>query len=405
MNDSKESLFVGNVVGALSAIPSCTVVPVSSSSFFASFPVHLHLHSLEPHCTRSSLPENTYFLLGGGGCNVRLDSRAGISTTQKFYYSAIYFICFVWRIQAGRTIISSHLLLYTYREVRSSSCNIIPYPACLPPSLHKDAVTIGPKLVSIPEMVCLDLPSEEFACYLLISCLVERRGPKKIIILSGAGLSVASGLSCLRVVLCGLMKTRLESGSSFIIDENSKYLHNTYVHLLHHFRVLNATPNAAHYVVARLTIPSICQSISPNSDFTHITQNIEGLCTRALQETMKDLQETDVPYPIEMHGRHFDVVCTAHSCDFREANSPIFPTLRGTELIIEAGGPEPVVRWSGLPRSPKCDQLCRSGVVWFGERPHRIHEIMQLADEADLCIIVGTCRCTFQCCMLKITLM
>ncbi len=71
-------------------------------------------------------------------------------------------------------------------------------------------------------------------------------------------------------------------------------------------------------------------------------------------------------------------------------DSPICPALKGTELVIEAGGPEPVVRRSDLPRCPKCGQLCRPGIVWFGERPHRIHEIMQLADEADLCIIVGT---------------
>ncbi|KAK0435994.1 hypothetical protein EV421DRAFT_1739858 [Armillaria borealis] len=116
-----------------------------------------------------------------------------------------------------------------------------------------------------------------------------------------------------------------------------------------HYRweqVLNATPNAAHYVIARLTIPSIRQSISPNSKFTHITQNIDGLCTRALEEIMKDLQETDVPYPIEMHGRLFDVVCTAHDCEYRETNynSPICPALKGTELVIEAGGLEPVVQ-------------------------------------------------------------
>lgn len=107
---------------------------------------------------------------------------------------------------------------------------------------------------------------------------------------------------------------------------------------------------------------------------------------------MKDYHETDVPYPIEMHGRLFDVVCTAHDCDFRETNynSPICPALKGTELVFGAGGPEPMVRRSDLPRCPKCGQLCRPGVVWFGERPHRIYEIMRLADEADLCIIVGT---------------
>lgn len=107
---------------------------------------------------------------------------------------------------------------------------------------------------------------------------------------------------------------------------------------------------------------------------------------------MKEFQETDVPYPIEMHGRLFDVVCTAHDCDFRETNynSPICAALKGTELVIEARGPEPVVRRKDLPHCPKCGQLCRPGVVWFGERPHRIDEILELADEADLCIIVGT---------------
>ncbi|SJL14214.1 uncharacterized protein ARMOST_17669 [Armillaria ostoyae] len=35
---------------------------VSPSSFSGSLSVHLHLHSLEPQCTKSSLPENAYFL-------------------------------------------------------------------------------------------------------------------------------------------------------------------------------------------------------------------------------------------------------------------------------------------------------------------------------------------------------
>ncbi len=110
MNDSKESLL-----SAMSSEPSAPFRrAVSSSSFSAPLPVHLHLHSLKPQCTRSSLPEMYYFLLGGGGWNVRLDPKAGISTTQKFHYSAIHFICFVWRIQAGRPIIPFRLLLYAY---------------------------------------------------------------------------------------------------------------------------------------------------------------------------------------------------------------------------------------------------------------------------------------------------
>ncbi|KAK0239725.1 DHS-like NAD/FAD-binding domain-containing protein [Armillaria nabsnona] len=202
---------------------------------------------------------------------------------------------------------------------------------------------------------------------------------EKIIILSGAGLSAASGIPTFRG--SGGLWRKYDAAS---LATPSAFAENqARVWQFFHFRreqVLNAAPNAAHYVIARLTLPRIRQSISPASKFTHITQNVDGLCTRALEETMKDLQETGVSYPIEMHGRLFDVVCTAHDCDFRETNynSPICPALKGTEPVVEAGGPDPVVRRSDLPRCPKCGQLCRPGVI------------MQLADEADLCIIVGT---------------
>ncbi|KAH7890266.1 DHS-like NAD/FAD-binding domain-containing protein [Phlebopus sp. FC_14] len=79
-------------------------------------------------------------------------------------------------------------------------------------------------------------------------------------------------------------------------------------------------------------------------------------------------------------------------CSFRETNyqPPICPALAGTEQIVERGAPDPVVRRADLPHCPLCGQLCRPGAVWFGEQPHRIHEILNLADTADLCIIVGT---------------
>ncbi|KAF8202370.1 DHS-like NAD/FAD-binding domain-containing protein [Pholiota molesta] len=214
---------------------------------------------------------------------------------------------------------------------------------------------------------------------------------KKIIVLSGAGLSVASGIPTFR----GNGGFWRKYDAATVATPSAFAENQARVWQFFHQRrelVLTASPNAAHYALARLTIPRIRQNISPNSKFTHVTQNVDGLCIRALEEAMKEFQETDIPYPIEMHGRLFDVVCTAHDCDFHETNysSPICAALKGTELAIEPGGPEPVVRRKDLPHCPKCGQLCRPGVVWFGERPHRIHEILELADEADLCIIVGT---------------
>ena len=171
---------------------------------------------------------------------------------------------------------------------------------------------------------------------------------------------------------------------------------------LPYISVLKTKPNAAHYTLARFAIPSIRQKLAPGSVLTHITQNIDGLSPSSLDEVRKahpgceeTLEDgTNLGNIIEMHGHLFDVVCTAHDCDYRETNrnSPICPALAGTEAELEEGAPEPVVRRADLPRCPRpdCGQLCRPGVVWFGERPYRIHEVLALADEADMCIVVGT---------------
>jgi len=158
-------------------------------------------------------------------------------------------------------------------------------------------------------------------------------------------------------------------------------------------RVLKTVPNPAHYALSRLSIPSIRQKIAPNSELTHVTQNIDGLLTRALNETAAACGLHSPPVEIiEMHGRLFDVVCTAHDCDFHETNydSPICPALGGTETVMQSEVPEPIVRRADLPHCPACGQLCRPGVVWFGERPNRIEDVLALADDADLCVIVGT---------------
>jgi NAD-dependent deacetylase sirtuin 5 len=124
----------------------------------------------------------------------------------------------------------------------------------------------------------------------------------------------------------------------------------------------------------------------------HITQNVDGLCGKAIAEVESRLGESSDSELIEMHGRLFDVACTAHDCDYQEykPESPICPALGGTELTVAEGDLEPVVRRAELPHCPKCGQLLRPDVVWFGERPKRIHEILDIADQVDLCLVVGT---------------
>ncbi|KAF8916615.1 DHS-like NAD/FAD-binding domain-containing protein [Mucidula mucida] len=161
----------------------------------------------------------------------------------------------------------------------------------------------------------------------------------------------------------------------------------------YHYRreiALKACPNAAQTAIAQLAIPALREKVAPNAEVTHITQNIDGLSTRAYNDLLPETEQRSTPFLFEMHGR-LGVECTAHDCKHRESitTSPICPGLAGTETLVEAGT-ERVVRRADLPRCSQCGELARPGVVWFGEKPHRIQEIMALAERADFCIVVGT---------------
>ncbi|OCH94259.1 DHS-like NAD/FAD-binding domain-containing protein [Obba rivulosa] len=170
----------------------------------------------------------------------------------------------------------------------------------------------------------------------------------------------------------------------------------------YHYRrekALNAQPNPAHLALAAFSLPSIRHRVAPESSFTLVTQNVDGLSQRALDSTLaakpeftEEIQTADQPIILEMHGRLFDVVCTARTCRHRELNfsSPVCAALQGTETLVEQGVIEPDVPLDDLPRCSKCGALTRPGVVWFGEQPQHMDAITELVDKADLCLVVGT---------------
>jgi len=180
----------------------------------------------------------------------------------------------------------------------------------------------------------------------------------------------------------------------------------------YHYRrekALAAKPNAAHIALAKFSIESIRKRIAPDATFTLVTQNVDGLSTRALEEVQSSLPASDpdsdsaaaaavasqaeaAPQPkiLEMHGRVLDVLC--EECGHRELvpRSPICDALRGTEELVESGVVEPIIDEADLPHCAKCGSLARPGVVWFGEAPVHLDTIDTLADQADLCLVVGT---------------
>ncbi|KAA1466176.1 DHS-like NAD/FAD-binding domain-containing protein [Dentipellis sp. KUC8613] len=169
----------------------------------------------------------------------------------------------------------------------------------------------------------------------------------------------------------------------------------------YHYRrekALAAKPNAAHESLALLSIPEIRQQVAPDSAFTLITQNVDGLSTVALHNIESQLKgklsstSQQEPQLVEMHGRLFDVVCTSETCGHWEQNkmSPICPALAGTENSVEAGAIEVDIPEADLPRCSKCGALARPGVVWFGEQLQQPDELEGLVDRADFCLVIGT---------------
>lgn len=219
------------------------------------------------------------------------------------------------------------------------------------------------------------------------------RSSKNIIAVAGAGLSAASGIPTFRGA--GGMWRKYNAMSLATPEGFSK--NPSLVWQFYHYRreaALKAQPNPAHIALSSFSLPSIRHQIAPESTFTLITQNVDGLSVIADKQIQANEPPAadEQPRLIEIHGRLFDVLCTSRDCDHVEFNtsSPICEGLAGTEAHVAAGDLDPEIPITSLPRCAKCGSLARPGVVWFGEMPHKLDEIDEIAAKADLCLVIGT---------------
>ncbi|KIJ12466.1 hypothetical protein PAXINDRAFT_177174 [Paxillus involutus ATCC 200175] len=228
------------------------------------------------------------------------------------------------------------------------------------------------------------------------------RAAEHIIVLAGAGLSAASGIPTFRDgggMWRSLDPTSLATPEAFAANPSL-------VWQFYHYRrtkALAARPNAAHDIIAKLSIPTYLKKVAPNAKSFHlITQNIDGLSSMALESLLEKTHAVDAPEGVsipkasivEMHGRLFDVKCTeCGSC--QEDRSPaLCPALSGADDTFQnyqdAGTHEIKIPESDLPRCVECGALARPGVVWFGEIPHHMDKINELVLKADMILVVGT---------------
>jgi NAD-dependent deacetylase len=170
---------------------------------------------------------------------------------------------------------------------------------------------------------------------------------KKIVILTGAGISAESGLKTFRDS-DGLWEGyNIEDvATPQAWRRNPKLVQDFYN--MRRKSVLEAKPNAAHYALARL---------EEKYDVTIITQNIDDLHERG--------GSTDV---LHLHG----IITRSQSSIKPELTYPIDGWELGMEEVCELGSP------------------LRAHVVWFGEDVPMISKASLICADADVFILTGT---------------
>lgn len=172
----------------------------------------------------------------------------------------------------------------------------------------------------------------------------------RIVILTGAGLSAESGLDTFRD------KDGIWSKYDYrdVATPEGFAANPDLVHDFYNMRrreLQKATPNSAHKALARL-------EADHHGDILIVTQNIDHLHEAAGSKNI-----------IHMHGELQKVFCT--NCNVRQ--------LWKTDLSVES-------------RCTNCNETAtmRPDVVWFGEMPYQMDDIIASLMDADLFLSIGT---------------
>lgn len=174
--------------------------------------------------------------------------------------------------------------------------------------------------------------------------------PPRLVILTGAGLSAESGVPTFRGVDGLWDGHRIEEVALPEAFKRSPELVQRFYNL-RRASLQTVEPNAAHHALVRL------EKEWPGG-FLHITQNVDDLNERAGAEKL-----------LHMHGELKKVRCVWCRC--------VLPW--ETDLLTTTPCPE----------CGKTGKL-RPDIVWFGEMPYYIDEILQALETADLFICIGT---------------
>ena len=217
---------------------------------------------------------------------------------------------------------------------------------------------------------------------------------KRIVVLTGAGISAESGISTFRDS-GGLWENhRIEdvaTPEAFLADPCLVWR----FYSMRRHAAVKAAPNAGHRALADFA----AQCAQNGIEFTLVTQNVDALHERARTSTPRcDIKLCEV---LAMHGTlpHSRCVrCNTQWSDptawFNGAGAPLVTTY--PEFAALAAGLNPIkpdtTRRDSLqiPMSPCCQARLRPHIVWFGEMPLHMDRIQTRLAECDLFLTIGT---------------
>ncbi len=171
---------------------------------------------------------------------------------------------------------------------------------------------------------------------------------KKIVFVTGAGISQESGIPTFRGK-GGLWRNHdaMKLATIDAFHDNPKLVWEWYNE--RRANIFEAKPNSGHIAIAEL---------EKYAEVVVLTQNIDGLH-----------QKSGSSKVLELHGSIIKIKCSV--CDFKD------------EIVTE---------FSEIPPLCKCGSMLRPDVVWFGESlPQDVWEkAMIYASQCDLMVIAGT---------------
>jgi len=188
-----------------------------------------------------------------------------------------------------------------------------------------------------------------------------------IVVLTGAGVSAESNVPTFRDrdgLWASFDPAELATPEAFRRDPGRVWA--WYAHRRQAVR--RCLPNPGHRSLARLLLE--------REDALLVTQNVDGLHQRALEE---EAGVTPAPSDriLELHGNLLQVRCSGCDAPPRE--------------FVDA--PDALPHSDSLPPPcPRCRAFLRPDVVWFGEMLHgpTLDRAFETAHQAGLCLVAGT---------------